>query len=165
MSFTVGNLQQPQQVYIVSQQHLVQLQAQQQLQQQLQQSSQLNPYDVAKEFCNMYYAGMITKGYSSVAHMFDQNVACNYCGKEIVGIYNVMINSASEGVSRMAYDKLTYTVLPVNNESISIQVTGLIQGITFWNQRTPTYYFAETFILTLKEYNKIFVTSYSTKLI
>lgn len=130
----------------------------------LKQTKQFDPREAAKEFCNLYYQGMSTKGCSAVLHLFDQNACCNYGGKEYTGFYNVMTAMATEGISKTLYDKLTCTVLPINSEQISLQITGNIQGLTFWNHYTALYTFTEIFILTLKNGN-IFVTSYSNKLL
>jgi len=126
-------------------------------------NKQFNPIETAKEFCNLYYKEQSTKGCSGVLYLFDQNVFCNYNGKEYNGFYNVMTAMASEGISKTYYDKLYCTVLPINGNQISLQVTGNIQGYTFWGQYTAQYSFVETFILTAQ--NNIFVTSYSIKLI
>ena len=128
------------------------------------QTKQLNPYDTAKEFCNIYYPAMSSQGMSAVLHLFDSNVMCNYGGKECIGMHNVMVMIASEGVSRILYDKLNGTVIPINDNTMSLQVTGLSQGVTFWNQATPVYTFSEIFILTVTD-GKIFVSGYSFKLI
>lgn len=125
---------------------------------------QFDPIEIAKEFCNVYYKEQSQKGCSGVLNLFDQNAFCNYNGKEYNGFYHVMIAMASEGISKTSYDKLYCTVLPVNNNQISLQTSGYIQGYTFWNQYTLQYAFTETFILTVQN-NGIFVTSYSIKLI
>ncbi len=128
------------------------------------QDKTINACDAAKEFCNLYYHGMSTKGCSGVLYLFSQDALCNYNGKECIGYYNVMTTMATEGIARAFYDKLHCVVLPINNDQINLQITGFIQGVTFWGQYTSQYLFTETFILTLKN-NNIMVTSYSTKLI
>jgi hypothetical protein len=124
---------------------------------------QLNANEIAKEFCNIYYSNT-TKGLSNVLPLFDQSASCNYCGNECIGMYNVMVTMASEGISSMRYDKLNGVVLPINSNSISVQIIGLCQGVTFWGQLTPIKQFSETFVLTLAE-NRIIVTSYCFRLV
>ena len=134
--------------------------------QQPQQAKQFNPHDTAKEFCGIYYSAMASKGLASILYLFDQNVMCNYGGKEYTGMYNTMITMATDGISKLCYDKLNGVMLPlVNSSSISVQVTGLCQGVTFWNQLTAVYTFSETFILTALSDGTIRVSGYSFKLI
>lgn len=125
---------------------------------------QLNSYDTAREFCSLFYGGMYNKGYISVLNLFDQNALCNYAEKEYIGAYNIALKMTSEGIMKTRYDKLNCTVLPINNTQISVQVIGLIQGVTLTNQLTSTYKFTDTFILTLKDQNRIYITSYVNKL-
>ena len=124
-----------------------------------------NAYDVAKEFCNLFYQGMTNKGCGGVSHLFDQNAYCVYDSQEHIGFYNVMTAMASEGISKTVYDNLNCTVLPVNNEQISLQITGNVQGITFWNQSTMIYKFVDTFVITTNGDYHFIVTSYSNKLL
>jgi hypothetical protein len=123
----------------------------------------LDIHETAKNFCNIYYSNTV-QGISNVLPLFDSNVHCNYCGKEFSGMYNVMVLMASDGIARMQYDKLSGTIIPINNESISVQIIGLCQGVTFWNVATAIKTFSETFILTLCG-DKIMVTSYCFRLI
>lgn len=126
-------------------------------------SNLLNPHDTAKQFCDLYYNAMSSKGCNGALYLFDKDAICNYGGQEMIGFYNVMVAMSTEGILKTFYEKLTCTVLPINNNQISLQITGNIKGLTFWNQYTPQYLFTEVFILTLKN-NRIFVTSYSNKL-
>lgn len=126
---------------------------------------QLNSYDIAKEFCTIYYTNMISKGISGVLNLFDPNALCNYGGKEFIGVYSVMINLATDGISRMQYDKLNYSIVPIDNKSIIVQVVGSCRGVTFWNQFTTIHTFSELFVLKLNNENRIFITSYSQRLI
>jgi len=132
-------------------------------QQQVEQ--QLNPHDVAKDFCSIYYLTMSTRGMSGILNLFDQSAICNYNGKETIGMYNVMASVATEGVSKLLYDKLNQSHSVVDNTTMIINTTGLCQGITFWGQATPVYNFTETFVLKLHSDKKIVVTNYFFKLI
>ena len=122
-------------------------------------------YEVAQEFCNLFYQGMSTNGCADVLNLFDQNASCVYDEKEYVGFYNVMTAMASQGIHKTIYDNLNCTVLPVNNEQISLQITGNIKGITFWGQSSMIYKFIDTFIITIKNESNFAVTSYSNKLL
>jgi len=124
-----------------------------------------DPYDVAKEFCNLFYEGMSSNGCANVLKLFDQNALCVYDGKEYVGFYNVMTAMASEGIQKTLYDNLNCTVLPVNTEQISLQITGSVKGITFWGQSSIVYKFIDTFIITIANESTFVVTSYSNKLL
>ena len=115
--------------------------------QQPQQPQQLNPYEIAGTFCDLYYTTVITKGYAGVLNLFDSNCQCNYNGNEMIGMYNILYLFASEGIARMYYDKLYYTPMVIDNETLLIQVTGLCQIVTFWGTLGFTYSFVETFIL------------------
>lgn len=123
----------------------------------------LDAHETAKNFCNIYYSNTV-QGMSNMLPLFDPNAHCNYCGKEFSGVYNVIVSMASDGIARMQYDKLSGTVMPINNESISIQIIGLCQGVTFWNVATAIRTFSETFVLTLSG-DKIMVTSYCFRLV
>lgn len=123
----------------------------------------VNAYDVAKKFCNLYYPTM-SQGVSGVLNLFDQNAFCNYGGRECVGMYNVMIMMTTDGISRMNYDKLTASVIPINNNQFSLQLIGLCQGVTFWGQLTTVREFSETFVLSMID-DKIVTTSYCFRLI
>lgn len=124
---------------------------------------QLDTRAIAKEFCNIYYLNA-AKGLTNVLHLFDQNAFCNYCGKEYLNMYNVMVAIASDGIASLKYDNLSGTVLPIDKNKISVQIVGSCKGVTFWNQTTATKQFNETFILTLIN-DRIFVTSYSFRLL
>jgi hypothetical protein len=115
-----------------------------QLQPQLQ---QLNPYEVAETFCNSYYTTIITKGYAGVLNLFDPDCYCNYNGSEMIGMYSILSLFASEGIAKMFYDKLCYTPMVINSETLLIQTTGFCQGVTFWGTLGFTHPFVETFIL------------------
>lgn len=123
---------------------------------------QLDIKEVSKQFCDFYYSNTI-KGLAGILSLFDQNAYCNYGGKECIGMYNVMVMMASDGISSLRYDNLNGVVLPIDDNTMSIQVIGLCQGVTFWNQLTAVKEFSETFILKLVD-DKILVTSYNFRL-
>ena len=111
------------------------------------QPQQLNPYEIARTFCDLYYTTIITKGYAGVLNLFDPNCHCNYNSSEMVGMYSILSLLASDGVARMFYDKLCYTPMVIDNETLLIQATGLCQGVTFWGTLGFVYPFVETFVL------------------
>lgn len=132
-----------------------------------QSSTQLtvNPHDVAKEFFNTYYTLMNAKGLHSILYFFDHNATCNYNGKEMIGMYDVMVLLASEFIIKMIYDKLTYTITMINQNTIMMQVIGLVSGVSFWGSITFPYSFSETFIISHIGNNKLVVTGYVFRLI
>ena len=126
--------------------------------------AQLDPHATAKNFCDLYYSTIMTKGFSGVSHLFDVSAHCNYNGVEYIGLHNISIAMASEGIMKLMHDKLTYSSSVVDNNTMIVQVTGLCQGITFWNLTTPVYQFAETFVLKYVN-GSIFVSNYLFKLV
>ena len=60
------------------------------VQNNIQTNTVLNVHDVAKDFCNIYYASIITKGFQGVLYLFNQDAICDYNGKSMNGIYNLM---------------------------------------------------------------------------
>lgn len=127
-------------------------------------SNILDLNDVAKDFCNIYYSNTVN-GFSSVLDLFEPNANCNYCGKECKGMYEMMVMLGSDGISSMRYDNLNGTVIPINEEYMTIQIIGLCQGVTFWNQLTNIREFSETFVLKYNENNKITISSYNFRLV
>lgn len=107
----------------------------------------LNPYEIAQNFCDLYYTSIIAKGFSSILHLFDQNAHCVYNGHETIGMYSVMSALATEGIAKMLYDKLSYSPILIDTETLIIQVTGLCQGVTFWGSLGFVCPFVETFII------------------
>ena len=130
---------------------------------QMDSNKRLDPNTISKDFCDFYYPAMATKGFMGVSHVFNVYSSCNYNGTEYTGIQNVAVAVSSEGIMRLAYDKLTHSCSVIDNNTMIIQVAGLCQGITFWNQVTPTYSFTETFVLKY-ENGPIFVNNYFFKL-
>jgi|SaaInlStandDraft_4_1057021.scaffolds.fasta_scaffold03982_1 hypothetical protein len=128
------------------------------------QQVQFDPMETAKDFCNRYYHNMANQGFPGVLNLFDPNASCNYSGVEHKGLYSVMVDLASNGICKTVYDNLQFVVLPIDQQHICIHATGLVKGLTFWNQYTAQYIFTEVFILSYVN-NRVAVTSYVNKLI
>jgi len=126
--------------------------------------AQLDPHVTAKNFCDLYYGTIMTKGFCRVSYLFDASAHCNYNGAEYIGLHNVLIAMANEGIMKLMHDRLTYSTSVIDNNTLIVQVTGLCQGITFWNLTTSVYQFAETFALKYVN-GSIFVSNYLFKLV
>jgi hypothetical protein len=107
----------------------------------------LDPYETAQNFCDLYYGTVAFDGFSCILNLFDPNAHCNYNGHEILGMYSVMSGLASDGIAKMFYDQLTFTPMLIDNERLIIQVTGLCQSVTFWGALGYVCPFVETFVL------------------
>jgi len=124
-----------------------------------------NPSEISREFCNLYYTFVVTKGLTSVLHMFDPNVSCNLNGIEFNGMHNVLVKFAEAGIARLNYDRITCVYQTLTNDTLLIQVTGICQGITHYNTFTEWRAFSETFVMKCYAGNKGSVVNYLFKFI
>lgn len=109
--------------------------------------NKINPNDVAKDFCDIYYMIMMTKGFAGLLYLFDVDALCNFNGKEMIGIYSVLTELASIGIAKLIHDKLSCSTSIIDPNTLLLQVTGLCQGVAYSGQNTITYSFSEIFTL------------------
>lgn len=126
--------------------------------------TKLNPDEVAKKFCDLYYSNTI-KGFSNILQLFEPDANCSYGGQECIGMYGIMTMLGSEGIASMRYDNLKGSVIPINKEYMTVQIIGLCQGVTFWKELTNVREFSETFVLKYNENNNITISGYNFRLI
>jgi hypothetical protein len=119
---------------------------------------------LAKEFVSVYYQGMTNVGLSKLLHMFHPEAKCTLMNEEFIGEYNILIKFAEAGISKILYDRLSCISQLLNNDSILLNVSGLCSAVTFWNTRTETRYFSETFIIT-RHHSGYVVTNHIFKLL
>jgi len=127
-------------------------------------NEQLNENEIVSEFINLYYTNISTKNLFSVINLFDINAKCIYNDKEYIGIHNVYSSHMTEGINKIIYDKIAYTSTVIDNLTLLIQVSGNCQGIYFWNQKTKTRKFVETFIINYSN-EQIIVSNYILKFV
>jgi len=125
----------------------------------------VNPSDISREFCNLYYSFIITRGLSSVLQMFAPNVNCNLNGIEFVGMHNAIVKFAETGIARLNYDRISCIYQLLTNDTLLMQVTGLCQGITYHNCFTEWKHFSETFVMKCYPGNKGIIVNYIFKFI
>ena len=118
----------------------------------------LNYQTVAKDFCDLYYHTISTKGMSGVAYLFDQNIHCIYSGREYIGFQNIPNLLLADGIIKVTYENLTYVASPLDSDLMMIQVSGLCQGHKLM-MSCPVYSFVETFVLKYAN-SKIYVSTY-----
>ena len=97
-------------------------------------------------------------------YLFNQDAICDYNGKSMNGIYNLMTYLSSVHILKFMYENLSYTVFPIDNIYMGIQVSGNYQGVTFWGQLTHINRFVDTFILK-QENGNICISTYLMKLL
>jgi hypothetical protein len=137
------------------------------MQPDIQNENKYNQYEIAQQFCQLYYQNVVSFGHNNVLYLFDKDVICVYNEREYVGFYNVLVAMVSEGIYKITYENLNYSILLINNTQINILVTGSISRTSLWSTYlSPLSFlmFIEQFVLTLKD-NKICVTSYLFKII
>lgn len=121
------------------------------------------PIDVARDFCNLYYPYVTTRGMSSVLHMFDNNVKCNLNGAEFTGMHNVLVKMSENGISRFLYNNISCVYQVLTNDTLLLHVTGFCQAVTHYNTFIEWKPFSEIFVLKCYVGNKGSVVNYVFK--
>lgn len=117
--------------------------------------SYIDPEIIATNFLMEYYRNVSNSGWNTVMYLFDPNSSI-ICRKRNIGTAYDMLNVFSaESIKRANYDSLRPKWLIVDNNTMMINVFGLIQFVTFSDQISAIIPFTETFILKGDQNNNV----------
>lgn len=114
----------------------------------------IDPSIAADAFLSEYYRGVSYVGFSDVMHLFDSECVVIFKDKYIGNSYNLLTLCAKEAVKRAVYSNLSNKWFVLDNETLIINVFGLMQFVGYNEYVGKSVYFTETFVLKV-ENNKI----------
>jgi len=99
------------------------------------------------QFVMEYYRNVSNTGWNTATYLFDPNSMTICKNKNVGNVYNFLSALSRENIKRANYDNLNMKWVSVDQNTIVINIYGLIQFVSFNNQYSKVFNFSETFIV------------------
>lgn len=112
------------------------------------------------DFLNLYYGNITTNGWNSSLYLFKDSQSTMLKTSYLNNEYELLTMFTNSYVRRCNIDRLSIKWVQIDNNTILINVFGLIQFVSFFNTYSYVYNFTESFVIKINNEGKPYCHSH-----